>query len=63
MNKSFTLPSYQHYFNPFLMKQRLKSADLSPKPFFLDAETTFPYFPRGIPEKTLTLHFDQSRDA
>ena len=41
MNKSFTLPSYQHYFNPFLMKQRLKSADLSPKPFFLDVETTF----------------------
>ena len=41
MNKSFTLPSYQHYFNPFSMKQRLKSADLSPKPFFLDVETTF----------------------
>lgn len=40
-NKSFTLPSYQHYFNPFLMKLRLKSADLSPKPFFWDVETAF----------------------
>ena len=64
MNKSFTLPSYQHYFNPFLMKQRLKSADLSPKPFFWTSKQPFAiYLPRGIPEKTLTLHFDQSRDA
>lgn len=65
MNKSFTLPSYQHYFNPFLMKQRLKSADLSPKPFFFGRRNNFsPYTCPGDPrKKTLTLHFDQSRDA
>ena len=65
MNKSFTLPSYQHYFNPFLMKQRLKSADLSPKPFFFGRRNNLsPYTCPGDPrKKTLTLHFDQSRDA
>ena len=65
MNKSFTLPSYQHYFNPFLMKQRLKSADLSPKPFFFGRQNNLsPYTCPGYPrKKTLTLHFDQSRDA
>ena len=53
MNKSFTLPSYQHYFNPFLMKQRLKSADLSPKPFFFGRRNNLsPYTcPEGSQKK------------
>lgn len=59
MNKSFTLPSYQHYFNPFLMKQRLKSADLSPKPFFFwTSKQLFAiYLPRGSQKKNFDTAF------
>ena len=58
MNKSFTLPSYQNYFNPFLMKQRLKSADLSPKPFFWTSKQPFAiYLPRGSQKKNFDTAF------
>ena len=39
---------YQHYLNPFLIKQQLKSVDLSPQSYFL--LTTSHVCPMAIPE-------------
>ena len=39
---------YQHYLNPFLIKQQLKSVDLSPQSYFLI--TTSNVCPMAIPE-------------
>ena len=39
---------YQHYLNPFLIKQQLKSVDLSPQSYFL--QTTSNVCPMAIPE-------------